>query len=456
MSTIKFRNFIRVLFLLTFLSPAISFALGGTAGFDNLNTLILSFANGVVRNTGYMLFTLAVVAFFFGIVQFIWSARQGAEGKGIQKGTQFMKWGLIAIFVMFSIWGIIKFAQDVFQIQGENTIIVPSLNFIQSGGNGLNDTSAGVIGGCPPPEVLSGGRCVNPQTGVPLTKIQAGRGCSDTSQCALGLTCVGTNASNKVCKGTNANGAGAGSINTQAKADALAQQCASAPGADPTLCQNAANAALANYLAGSSAGSDSNSECYYSASQPNYLDGQSCGSGSYSGKCKNARCVVDVSLVADDECYYSSDPAQANFLDGETCGTGATAGKCSGGMCVADRSSTTDSGCGPGVLTDDFGNCVSGSSENPSSSGATTGGSTDYGCGTGNGYPDDFGNCASGSSSVNSGGGINGYSYDETTGSVGVTDRTVTSVEVTGGTDTSGSGVNSDSSGFLQYDSLVY
>ena len=269
MSTIKSRNFIRVLFLLTFLSPAISFALGGTAGFDNLNTLILSFANGVVRNTGYMLFTLAVVAFFFGIVQFIWSARQGAEGKGIQKGTQFMKWGLIAIFVMFSIWGIIKFAQDVFQIQGENTIIVPSLNFIQSGGNGLNDTSAGVIGGCPPPEVLSGGRCVNPQTGVPLTKIQAGRGCSDTSQCATGLTCVGNSVSNKKCTATAAGGNQAGAvINTQAKADALAQQCASAPGADPTLCQNAANAALANYLGGSEANKkgltyscDTNSEC---------------------------------------------------------------------------------------------------------------------------------------------------------------------------------------------------
>lgn len=173
MSIIKSRNFIRDVFLLILLTPAFSFAVGGTDGFVNLNKLILSFANGVVRSTGYMMFTIAVVVFFWGIVQFIWAARQGAEGKGIQKGTQFMKWGLIAIFVMFSVWGIIKFAQDVFQIQGENTIIVPSLDFIQSGGNGLNDTTGGNIG-CSPPAVLSGGRCINPSTGAPVTGVSTG------------------------------------------------------------------------------------------------------------------------------------------------------------------------------------------------------------------------------------------------------------------------------------------
>ena len=173
MSIIKSRNFIRAVFLLTLLTPTLSFAVGGAAGFENLNNLILTFANKVVRSTGYMMFTIAVVVFFWGIVQFIWAARQGAEGKGIQKGTQFMKWGLVALFVMFSIWGIIKFAQDVFQIQGENTIIVPSLNFIQSGGDGLNDTTGGSIG-CTPPAVLSGGHCINPSTGAPVTGVSTG------------------------------------------------------------------------------------------------------------------------------------------------------------------------------------------------------------------------------------------------------------------------------------------
>ena len=171
---------------------------GNTAGFDNLDKLIKSFANGVVLSTGYMMFTLAVVAFFFGIVQFIWSARQGAEGKGIQKGTQFMKWGLIAIFVMFSLWGIVKFAQGVFGIQGDNTIIVPSLSFQQSGASGASGANGN-----------SGASGLNTNVTGGLA---AGVACVNTSQCASGLTCVGGNASNRVC--TAASGGTASSIQT--------------------------------------------------------------------------------------------------------------------------------------------------------------------------------------------------------------------------------------------------
>ncbi len=123
----------------------IPFASAATSniGFEGLNKLILSLSNGVIRSIGYMLFTLAVVAFFWGIIQFIWSARQGAEGKGISNGKTFMMWGLIGLFVMFSVWGIIKFAQGVFGIQGENTIIVPDLQFRQGG---VTERSVSTVG----------------------------------------------------------------------------------------------------------------------------------------------------------------------------------------------------------------------------------------------------------------------------------------------------------------------
>ncbi|MEI6811062.1 MAG: thrombospondin type 3 repeat-containing protein, partial [Candidatus Nomurabacteria bacterium] len=135
-------------------------------------------------------------AFFFGIVQFIWSARQGSEGKGIQKGTQFMKWGLIALFVMFSVWGIVKFAQGVFGIQGDNTIIVPSLSFQQSGVNGAggtNVTTGGVA--CNPPNTVVGGVCKTPAgspavvTGNTNVTTDASTlvDCSDSSQ--IGKAC---------------------------------------------------------------------------------------------------------------------------------------------------------------------------------------------------------------------------------------------------------------------------
>ena len=124
----RFLVLVGILLVVPFASAATS-----NIGFEGLNKLILSLSNGVIRSIGYMLFTLAVVAFFWGIIQFIWSARQGAEGKGISNGKTFMMWGLIGLFVMFSVWGIIKFAQGVFGIQGENTIMVPDLQFRQGG-----------------------------------------------------------------------------------------------------------------------------------------------------------------------------------------------------------------------------------------------------------------------------------------------------------------------------------
>lgn len=450
MSTIKFRNFIRAVFLLTLFTPALSFAVGGTDGFVNLNKLILSFANGVVRSTGYMLFTLAVVAFFWGIVQFIWSARQGAEGKGIQKGTQFMKWGLIAIFVMFSLWGIIKFAQDVFQIQGENTIIVPSLDFIQSGGNGLNDTTGGNLG-CPPPGILSGGRCINPQTGVPLSPIQAGRGCSDTSQCASGLTCVGTNASNKVCKGANANGAGAG---------------------------NVAGGNQAGNGSGTGAGSESKkilgSDCIESPEcNSNYCDvNNKCsiaikGTKGFGYTCTDTtECKSGLYCDVDNLCNTTT--ATGDKPWGYSCGDSS---ECQSGFCdPLDNTCSTpnngsgtagiNNGCGPGNgYPDDFGYCALGSSSGDTSASIQTcmdtGNSREMcACEARNETWNFNSGCSDGSSDVNSGGGINGYPYDETT-SVGTTDRTVTSVEVTGGTDTSGSGIIDTGNG-LQLDPCAY
>jgi len=53
---------------------------------------------------GNLLLTLAVVLFFWGIVKFI------AQDKK-EEGKTMMVWGVIALFVMFTIWGIISFMQ---------------------------------------------------------------------------------------------------------------------------------------------------------------------------------------------------------------------------------------------------------------------------------------------------------------------------------------------------------
>jgi hypothetical protein len=51
-----------------------------------------------------LVFTLALLFFFYGVAKYIWSV-----GTGKEEGRKVMIWGIIALFVMSCIWGIIYF-----------------------------------------------------------------------------------------------------------------------------------------------------------------------------------------------------------------------------------------------------------------------------------------------------------------------------------------------------------
>jgi hypothetical protein len=60
-----------------------------------------------------ILVTLALVVFLWGLVKYLW----GKGGKADVAGAkQLMKWGLITLFVMVSVWGIIDLMQSAFGI----------------------------------------------------------------------------------------------------------------------------------------------------------------------------------------------------------------------------------------------------------------------------------------------------------------------------------------------------
>lgn len=54
---------------------------------------------------------LAILVFFFGIARFIFS---GGDEKNIEKGKRIMFWGVVALFVLFSIFGIINLIFNIF------------------------------------------------------------------------------------------------------------------------------------------------------------------------------------------------------------------------------------------------------------------------------------------------------------------------------------------------------
>lgn len=71
-------------------------------------------------------FTLALLFFFWGIAKYIWS-----EGQGKEDGRKIMIWGVVALFVMSSVWGIIYFISNELGIGGETVMPIPTIK-IQS------------------------------------------------------------------------------------------------------------------------------------------------------------------------------------------------------------------------------------------------------------------------------------------------------------------------------------
>ena len=134
------------LFGTTFLLLASTTLAQGTAqdaatGFGTFAGLITSFTNTIVKATGTLLLSAAVVAFFFGVVQYIWGLRQGDATKA-KTGNEFMIWGLVGLFVMFSVYGIIKFGQGIlFNGKDITSITIPDINLKGSGGSPQSPSS---------------------------------------------------------------------------------------------------------------------------------------------------------------------------------------------------------------------------------------------------------------------------------------------------------------------------
>ncbi|OHA89452.1 MAG: hypothetical protein A3C70_02960 [Candidatus Zambryskibacteria bacterium RIFCSPHIGHO2_02_FULL_43_14] len=61
----------------------------------------------LIQATLPLLMGLSLLVFVWGLVKFI--SRAGGDEKAVTDGKKLMMWGLIALFVMISIWGILRF-----------------------------------------------------------------------------------------------------------------------------------------------------------------------------------------------------------------------------------------------------------------------------------------------------------------------------------------------------------
>ena len=62
----------------------------------------------LIQTATYIVYMLAFLAFFWGLAQFLFNAGNDEKRK---KGIQIIIWSIVVIFVMTSIWGIVKILQ---------------------------------------------------------------------------------------------------------------------------------------------------------------------------------------------------------------------------------------------------------------------------------------------------------------------------------------------------------
>lgn len=102
------------------LLPAIVSAQAAFTTLQNIINQIKTIVNTLIP----IVFALGVLAFFWGLVLYIFS--QGNEEKK-KDGKGIMLWALVALFVMASVWGIIALAQRTLNINPGDQPTPPSI-----------------------------------------------------------------------------------------------------------------------------------------------------------------------------------------------------------------------------------------------------------------------------------------------------------------------------------------
>ena len=99
-------------------APFLAFAqLEATEGFINTIGRFIAILTPIV-------FALALLYFFLGLAQFIMAS---GDPEKASEGKSKMIWGIIALFVMATVFGLISFIQGELGIDAEDTITVPSV-----------------------------------------------------------------------------------------------------------------------------------------------------------------------------------------------------------------------------------------------------------------------------------------------------------------------------------------
>ena len=115
--------------------PLAVFAAGSDTSKPTIGSLITSLTATILRPLIFVAFTVALGFFFWGMIIYIKSLGNEKEKEG---GKSLMIWGIVALFVMVSVWGLVNLIGETLNLDKTvpGTIVLPG-----SGSNGSSDSN---------------------------------------------------------------------------------------------------------------------------------------------------------------------------------------------------------------------------------------------------------------------------------------------------------------------------
>lgn len=113
----------------TITSAAAQYTPGQVSNTTTVNgTAIQQFLQLVTNVTNALIpiaVTLAVLAFFWYLIKFIWYGKEDAVAKKV--GLAGMGWSVVALFVMVSIWGLVGFIGSITGVGQGGKVPIPTI-----------------------------------------------------------------------------------------------------------------------------------------------------------------------------------------------------------------------------------------------------------------------------------------------------------------------------------------
>lgn len=105
---------------------------------------LISALAGVVGAIVPVLVTMGLAVFLWGLVKYMWGKGSGPD---IESAKVLMRWGLVILFVMVSVWGIISLMQAALGINANATGKAPQILYPGTGGGSGGSGATACTGG---------------------------------------------------------------------------------------------------------------------------------------------------------------------------------------------------------------------------------------------------------------------------------------------------------------------